>query len=166
MEDFKKTFELVLNRVTKEYSTTYDEDTIFNAVNKAVNTIHEEEVQAIIIKSRNGESNYCEQCGNCCQEYGIILRPEDIYALSKTVNIVDNITNERGVYKFKEQPCRYLHSDGRCECYTSRPLTCRNHPLTNPEEPRIIRDPNCEYILRLLSDISISMLTGKPFGGK
>jgi Fe-S-cluster containining protein len=164
VEDYTKTFGLVLELVKKDYSEDYTDKEMYKAVDKAVNTVHNEEVKAVLITSKQGESKYCNQCGYCCREYGIILRPEDIYNLSKTVDITGNIVHEGMVYRFNERPCRYLESDGRCGCYDSRPLTCRNHPLTSPEQPRIIRDPECTYILRLLSDIAVSMLTGEPFG--
>lgn len=166
MEDFDNTFKHVLRMVTENHPEGYSEDDLFNAVDKAVNIVHNEELQAILIKSRNGESGYCSQCGRCCRDYGIILRPEDIYNLSKTVDITDNITHEGDVYKFTEKPCRYLEKDGRCGCYTNRPMTCKNHPLTDPEHPRVLRDPDCDYILNFFYDKSISLLTGEPFGGK
>lgn len=166
MEDFDNTFKHVLRMVNNSPPEGYSEEQVFDAVNTAVNTVHNEEVQAILIKSRNGESGYCSQCGRCCRDYGIILRPEDIYNLSKSVDIVGNITHEGNVYKFKDKPCRYLEKDGRCGCYNNRPITCKNHPLTNPEHPRILRDPNCDYILNLFYDKTISILTGEPFGGK
>ena len=166
MEDFDNTFKNVLSMFKDKPVDGYNDDELFNAVDLAVNIVHNEELQAILIKSRNGESSYCNQCGRCCRTYGIVLRPEDIYNLSKTVDITDNITHEGMIYKFKEKPCQYLEKDGRCGCYENRPLTCKNHPLTNPEHPRIIRDPDCNYILHLFYDIAFSMLTKTPFGGK
>jgi Fe-S-cluster containining protein len=167
VEDFYNTFKNVLERVNNNHPEGYNETEIFDAVDTAVNTIHNEEVQAILIKSQNGESGYCSQCGRCCRDYGIILHVEDVVRLNEAVDITGNITSIGGLkYKFIDKPCRYLQKDGRCGCYDNRPMTCQNHPLTNPEHPRVLRDPNCDYILNFFYDKSISLLTGQPFGGK
>lgn len=159
----KKVYNKLLQRLKKE-STDYSEKILFDAVNLAVGTVHNEEIQAFNIKTKNGESGYCSQCGQCCKEYNIILRLQDIAKLNQAVDLKQNLMKEGDLFKFKDKPCRYQLNDGRCGCYEHRPITCKNHPLTNHEGvPRIIRDPDCDFCVNFFIDKSISLLTGEPF---
>lgn len=162
MEDFGRMTNLVFHRV-KDFLCDYDSIDVFRAVNTSVNIIHDEEIQAFLIKTHDGESDYCNQCGYCCQAYNINLRVLDVEELSKVTSIHDNLVDNGEFYRFKHKPCKYLLSDGRCRYYNHRPLSCRNHPLTNHDQPRIIRDPECNFCIQFFIDKSISLLTKKPF---
>ena len=162
MEDFKKMTNIVFHKV-KEFMRGYDSLDTFNAVNTAVNTIHNEEIRAFLLKTHAGESDYCNQCGYCCRAYNIQLRQVDVDKLGQVTPIQDNIIKYGEFYRFKQKPCIYLQSDGRCKHYNHRPLSCQNHPLTNTDQPRIIRDPECNFCIQFFVDKSISLLTKKPF---
>lgn len=166
LEDFNKTYEIVSRHMAQEYGDKYSLEDIVVACQTAIYQAHKQEPKAILLKSKKGESGYCSQCGYCCREYNIILRMEDIYKLSKVVDITGNIEpapNNPGYYRFKTKPCKYLQDNGRCSCYHNRPITCKNHPLTDMDNPRVIREPNCDYIIQFFIDKSISLLTGEPF---
>lgn len=166
MEDFDKTYTIVSMYMLREYNDKYTDDEIIDASFNSVYGLHKQEVDAILLKQDDGESGYCSQCGYCCQEYNIILRMEDIHKLSQEVDITGNIEkapNFPGYYRFKEKPCKYLLKDNRCGCYHHRPLTCRNHPLTDMEHPRVVRESECDYVIHFFIDKAISLLTGEPF---
>lgn len=154
---------LVFHRV-KEKQSNYNEIDVYKAVDKAVNIIHHEEIQAFLIKTKKGESDYCDQCGRCCKEYYIFLSHEDKVRFEKEpYNDPDIISNGSGLWQFKNKPCKYLKDDGRCGCYYDRPQSCRNYPLTDMEQPRVVRDPDCMFCVNFFVDKSISILTKKPF---
>lgn len=163
MENFAKMLGIVFHSV-KEKQPNYTSIEIYTAVNKAVNTIHKEEIQAFLIKTKKGESKYCNQCGRCCKDYYIFLSHEDKVRFEKDpYNDKDIISNGMGLWKFKNKPCKYLKSDGKCGCYYNRPISCQNYPLTNLEYPRVIRDPECMFCVNFFIDKSISILTKEPF---
>ena len=167
MEDYKRTLDIIVQRISKDYRPEYSITDIAQACYDSVNRIHPEEVEAILIKSKDGESSYCNQCGKCCRDYYIILRIEDIYKLSKVVDITGNIEkspDHPDLFRFKTKPCKYILPDRRCSCYNQRPLTCRNHPITDGGgHRRVVRDPECEYILSFFYDKAVSLLTKEPF---
>jgi len=80
----------------------------------------------------------CLECGNCCKTTSPAIHDKDVERLSKHLKIKPtklieqylHLDNE-GDYVFKSAPCPFLGHDNYCFVYESRPLACREYPLTN-----------------------------------
>lgn len=80
----------------------------------------------------------CEQCGNCCRNYGPRFRKTDIKHICKSsgrsIKEFQNKYLEQdpdGVgYVLKELPCPFLNEDNTCSEYENRTLSCREFPHT------------------------------------
>lgn len=80
----------------------------------------------------------CEQCGNCCRNYGPRFRNTDIKNICKpsgrSINeFLKNYLEQDpdGVgYILKELPCPFLNDDNTCSEYENRTLSCREFPHT------------------------------------
>lgn len=162
----------VYNKLHKRLKTDlkgYTEEELGEAVVQAVMRIHPEEREAIEQISKKGTSNLCSACGYCCKEYQIHISMKDIERLSQRINPVDYIESTQigdGGFIFKDLPCKFHQTNGRCDIYHYRPQSCRNYPLIQPTGTiQVSRDPNCNYVNRFFILKALSILTNTRFGG-
>jgi len=78
----------------------------------------------------------CEQCGRCCHQPNIIIRPEEVDRIANAAGIPlqDFITGyltatlDGRLFFYKTDPCAFLGEDNRCKIWTDRPEICRDFP--------------------------------------
>jgi len=80
----------------------------------------------------------CLECANCCKTTSPAIYERDIDRLSKHLKIKPSklieeylVKDEDDDYVFKSAPCPFLDYENFCMVYESRPLACREYPLTN-----------------------------------
>jgi len=80
----------------------------------------------------------CLQCANCCKTTSPAIYERDIDRLSKHLKIKPSKLiedylekDEDDDYVFRSAPCPFLDYENYCTVYESRPLACREYPLTN-----------------------------------
>ena len=81
----------------------------------------------------------CCKCSNCCKLYDIRIERNDIPAIAKAIEQAESDfidmylaqdDDEAEVFIFKDKPCVFLDTDGKCKIYEARPLVCRDFPHT------------------------------------
>jgi len=95
------------------------------------NTVHQ-------LHNETFENIDCLECANCCKTTSPAIYERDIDRLSKHLKIKPSklieeylLKDEDDDYVFKSAPCPFLDYENYCMVYESRPLACREYPLTN-----------------------------------
>ena len=80
----------------------------------------------------------CLDCANCCKTTSPAFYNKDIERLSRKLKKRPSefaaeylVLDDDGAYMFRSQPCPFLGADNYCLHYDSRPLACREYPLTD-----------------------------------
>lgn len=83
----------------------------------------------------------CHACGDCCRDFTVQLRPEDLERLERqayALKMGEPVTVEyRGMHFLRQKPdgaCLFLESDGRCRVHADhgfdeKPIACRMFPF-------------------------------------
>ncbi len=91
----------------------------------------------------------CEKCGECCRGFsenrGIILFPDDIYRISKMLNISSEIFKKKYCYSYElvteskniyiyilryiNKQCIFLNESNLCEIHDFKPIQCFKGPI-------------------------------------
>ena len=81
----------------------------------------------------------CHQCGKCCHQPNIIVRPEEVERISAAAGTdlytfmteyVYQTSDGRLLFNKKEgAPCRFLNKDHRCSIWKDRPQICDDFPF-------------------------------------
>ena len=83
----------------------------------------------------------CHACGDCCRDFTVQLRPEDVERLERqgyAATLGEPVSIEyRGVHFLRQKPdgaCIFLEADGRCRVhadhgFNEKPIACRMFPF-------------------------------------
>lgn len=78
----------------------------------------------------------CEECGKCCHQKLITVRPEEVDSLSSAAGIplgkfmseYVGMAKDGRIMLLKTDPCAFLGKDKKCTVWENRPEVCRQFP--------------------------------------
>jgi len=103
------------------------------------NRVKEKTLDKQFLKLHNELLKYynCESCRNCCKEYSLALKEQELESVAKLLQISkDEFINKFvkdffGEYELKGKPCQFLNSDNSCQIESCKPECCVSYPHTN-----------------------------------
>jgi Fe-S-cluster containining protein len=78
----------------------------------------------------------CKECGKCCNQKLITVRPEEVDSLSSAAGIplgtfmseYVGFAEDGRIMLLKTDPCAFLGKDRKCTVWKDRPSVCRQFP--------------------------------------